>query len=386
MRDAHTVIQCPKMNGEYAPFTSMPLQFSRPGENEESTHDTAMAIVPDTLPTTTSPPFKLPADWVVEMRSRTSGNSAGVIDKYYHEPETGRCFRSLRAVEIYLRGAKETNTSQASKPSKRTLMLRWLEKEVLHHKREMAFVLPTTTSRFKLPNDWIVKRKIRSSGNSVGRIDKYYYEPGTGRQFRSLRDVEKYLMEINEDTPLCKMLMADSKEHHKLNIVASHTARTTSFKLPADWVVKDFPRSNLKYSGRTDKYYYEPETGRQFRSLISVERYLTGTSAPKCLQNSASQKIISNYESSENSGSQNKIIPSSKKKTISSHEAKTSSFDLGKPPLKIRWVLQGPGDAWCPLMGGLMVPDSEKQQWAKIFVSTVKYRNSNAPSCIVIGD
>uniref|UniRef100_M1B9D9 Methyl binding domain protein n=1 Tax=Solanum tuberosum TaxID=4113 RepID=M1B9D9_SOLTU len=46
------------------------------------------------------------------------------------------------------------------------------------------------SSRFKLPPGWGIEQVLRSSGD---RVDRYYYEPGTGQKFRSLRDVERRL-------------------------------------------------------------------------------------------------------------------------------------------------------------------------------------------------
>ncbi|CAK7331540.1 unnamed protein product [Dovyalis caffra] len=44
----------------------------------------------------------LPPGWVVEDRVRTSGATAGTIDKYYIDPASGRKFRSKKDVQYYL--------------------------------------------------------------------------------------------------------------------------------------------------------------------------------------------------------------------------------------------------------------------------------------------
>ncbi|XP_019186584.1 PREDICTED: methyl-CpG-binding domain-containing protein 6-like [Ipomoea nil] len=49
---------------------------------------------------------------------------------------------------------------------------------------------PLQTPPFNLPADWGVDEVARSDGS---KSDKYYLEPGTGRRFRSLRDVERHL-------------------------------------------------------------------------------------------------------------------------------------------------------------------------------------------------
>ncbi|KAI5576136.1 hypothetical protein BDE02_09G024400 [Populus trichocarpa] len=44
----------------------------------------------------------LPPGWVVEDRIRTSGATAGTVDKYYIDPASGRKFRSKKDVQYYL--------------------------------------------------------------------------------------------------------------------------------------------------------------------------------------------------------------------------------------------------------------------------------------------
>ncbi|GKV08111.1 hypothetical protein SLEP1_g19790 [Rubroshorea leprosula] len=44
----------------------------------------------------------LPPDWVVEDRVRTSGATAGLVDKYYVDPSSGRRFRSKKEVLKFL--------------------------------------------------------------------------------------------------------------------------------------------------------------------------------------------------------------------------------------------------------------------------------------------
>ncbi|OMO91254.1 Methyl-CpG DNA binding protein [Corchorus olitorius] len=50
----------------------------------------------------------LPAGWLVEDRVRTSGATAGSVDKYYVDPSSGRKFRSKNEVLYYL----ETGTKR----------------------------------------------------------------------------------------------------------------------------------------------------------------------------------------------------------------------------------------------------------------------------------
>ncbi|XP_019186585.1 PREDICTED: methyl-CpG-binding domain-containing protein 7-like [Ipomoea nil] len=49
---------------------------------------------------------------------------------------------------------------------------------------------PLQMPPFNLPADWSVDEVARSDSS---KSDKYYLEPGTGRRFRSLREVERHL-------------------------------------------------------------------------------------------------------------------------------------------------------------------------------------------------
>ncbi|XVF20118.1 hypothetical protein REPUB_Repub11eG0170700 [Reevesia pubescens] len=110
---------------------------------------------------------------------------------------------------------------------------------------------PMFRSSIKLPHGWIVEQRPRvNSSAHPGRVDKYYYELGSGRLFRSLTAV------------------------HKMQIVPQVSLSFATFNLPPGWVVEEKPRSNARYAGLVDRYYIEPGTGKRFRSMIAVERHL----------------------------------------------------------------------------------------------------------------
>ncbi|KAI5673556.1 hypothetical protein M9H77_13920 [Catharanthus roseus] len=46
---------------------------------------------------------------------------------------------------------------------------------------------------FKLPEGWAIRENLRRNGRTAGHVDKTYIEPGTGRSFRSLPEVEAHL-------------------------------------------------------------------------------------------------------------------------------------------------------------------------------------------------
>ncbi|XP_022753830.1 methyl-CpG-binding domain-containing protein 5-like [Durio zibethinus] len=49
-----------------------------------------------------APKTWLPAGWLVEYRVRSSGATAGLVDKYYVDPSSGRKFRSKKEVLYFL--------------------------------------------------------------------------------------------------------------------------------------------------------------------------------------------------------------------------------------------------------------------------------------------
>ncbi|CAL1375728.1 unnamed protein product [Linum trigynum] len=53
------------------------------------------------------------------------------------------------------------------------------------------------------------------------------------------------------------------------------------FGLPAGWQVEERPRLSGKLKGRFDKYYYEPETNKRFRSMKEVKEHLQIDDLPR---------------------------------------------------------------------------------------------------------
>lgn len=44
-----------------------------------------------------------------------------------------------------------------------------------------------------LPDGWYYEQRPRTSAKYIGKIDQFYYEPGTNKQFRSIKEVNKHL-------------------------------------------------------------------------------------------------------------------------------------------------------------------------------------------------
>ncbi|KAD0215465.1 hypothetical protein E3N88_44612 [Mikania micrantha] len=143
--------------------------------------------------------FTLPEDWFVEKKYRKSG---GAFDKYYHDPESGRKFRSLKDVERYLTEGIVPTSSKRLKYHKKMQHL----EENKNNQYQLINVTPSSclsTSPFTLPDGWIVEKVPRKTGD---RSDRYFYEPGTGHKFRSLLSVQKHLAELEENSPLSVVL------------------------------------------------------------------------------------------------------------------------------------------------------------------------------------
>ncbi|KAK1437066.1 hypothetical protein QVD17_02851 [Tagetes erecta] len=272
-----------------------------------------------------------------------------------------------------------------------------------------------STPKFTLPKGWSVKKVPRKFG---GLVDKYYRDPETGRQFRSLKEVQRYISEgVTPSTTRVKRLkylhdakaenhtaegvtptktrgkrvnylqvekmldLEDNKDNqYSLAIVSSpRTPTSTSrspFKLPDGWIVEEVPRRS---GGSADKYYYEVRTGQKFRSLLAVERHITQLEEnlplsvvleeirEKKLPLSKAFKLSSPIK---NCGSYN-----SWKKNITSRKEKTCL------PSKVNWVIASSGgnDAWNAYVDETLVPDSVKQQWETTFMISINNTKHNDP-------
>ncbi|KAM1205558.1 hypothetical protein ACFX13_006449 [Malus domestica] len=241
-------------------------------------------------------------------------------------------------------------------------------------KRQLQLV--TTSRSFRLPDGWLVEEKPRPPSSTNPRqthSDKYYYEPGTGLKFRSLAAVQRYLTEGQIEQRTIR-----SKPRNECNMLLTPRTRRTSssFVLPDGWEVEEKPRSNINYSGHIDRSYIETGTGKRFRSLLSVERYLTEANEDFPLKelmpaNKSGLSPGSGVQKMNNLGEilSQKVISSSVKRNISGDYDRPSK---PIPPAKVNWVLGGPGgNMWNAFMDDSKVPDFVKQKWSETFVSSV---------------
>ncbi|KAF7119565.1 hypothetical protein RHSIM_Rhsim13G0086700 [Rhododendron simsii] len=206
--------------------------------------------------------FELPRGWYVESVPRADGIRS---DRYYHEPETGKKFRSTKEVERYLTGVEYTPRSRSRSRSDRPFtlgnmssrsrkmivsggMLLPLDKR--GSSRRQLVVAPTVAAAmtpFNLPDGWVVEEVPRKCH---GWFDKYYYEPGTGRKFRSLLSVQRYLAEVGEDAPLSQLFKSANrvKKFGLQKKFSSGKLKSSTSDIPRppekiNWVLAD-PRGN----------------------------------------------------------------------------------------------------------------------------------------------
>ncbi|EXC35060.1 Methyl-CpG-binding domain-containing protein 7 [Morus notabilis] len=133
----------------------------------------------------------------------------------------------------------------------------------------------STPAGFKVPDDWLVEEIPRACcPSNPRRVDRYYIEPKTGKKFRSVPEVKRYLMDGNTDA-FTSEVSNEAGNKSDMQITPLITWSTSDFVLPDGWRIEEKPRSSGMYRGMVDKYYIESKTGKKFRSMAAVKRYLT---------------------------------------------------------------------------------------------------------------
>ncbi|KAF7143560.1 hypothetical protein RHSIM_Rhsim05G0193300 [Rhododendron simsii] len=119
---------------------------------------------------------------------------------------------------------------------------------------------------------------------------------------------------------------------------------------PPGWTVEARPRTNEKYLWKTDWFYYEPGTQRQYRSL---------------------KKAWARYEELNR---RNPEKPNMKK--LARMKMRTASFDSAKPPESVTWAFTDPdNDQWDPYVGGEKIHGPEKMLWAESFELSMLWKD-----------
>ncbi|KAK9053738.1 hypothetical protein SSX86_024812 [Deinandra increscens subsp. villosa] len=291
-----------------------------------------------------------------------------------------------------------------------------------------------TNMKFTLPKGWSVKKVPRKFGGLIDKsLDRrkfcsnpcdvepsyqecsYYRDPETGRQFRSLKEVERYISEgvtppqtrvkrlkyyhdakvenhTNEGVTPTKTRGKRVNYHHiekmldweenndnqyELAIVSTPPPLPPPpFKLPDGWIVEEVPRRS---GGSADKYYYEQGSGKKFRSLLAVERHIT-----QAEENLPLSVVLEEIRE--------KNLPISKAFKLSSPIKSCGSYNSWKKnmisrkektclPSKVNWVIADSGgdDAWNAYVDQTLVPDSVKQQWGNTFMISINNTKHNTP-------
>ncbi|KAL1208488.1 Methyl-CpG-binding domain-containing protein 6 [Cardamine amara subsp. amara] len=134
--------------------------------------------------------------------------------------------------------------------------------------------------------------------------------------------------------------------------------------LPPDWRVEDRVRTSGATAGSVDKYYYEPITGRKFRSRTEVLYYLQhGTS-----KRGGAKKAENTDDHVERQGSSKSSRKAKEPILPPPPPPPPMNFDFENPPEKVGWSMPTVGEeAWTPYIGEDKVQDSVKRDWSTAF-------------------
>ncbi|KAH0906816.1 hypothetical protein HID58_038643 [Brassica napus] len=136
--------------------------------------------------------------------------------------------------------------------------------------------------------------------------------------------------------------------------------------LPSGWRVEDKVRTSGATAGSVDKYYYEPITGRKFRSKTEVLYYLEHGTSKK-----GSKKPDNTDSSSDHVEGQGSNKSSRKAKEPTPPPRPRSpplKFDFENPPEKVSWSAANAGEeGWAPFVGDDKVQDSLRREWCTAF-------------------
>lgn len=135
--------------------------------------------------------------------------------------------------------------------------------------------------------------------------------------------------------------------------------------LPPDWRTEIRVRTSGTKAGTVDKFYYEPITGRKFRSKNEVLYYLEhGTPKKKSVK--TAENGDSHSEHSEGRGSARRQTKSNKK--VTEPPPKPLNFDFLNVPEKVTWTgINGSEEAWLPFIGDYKIQESVSQDWDRVF-------------------
>ncbi|XP_010454932.1 PREDICTED: methyl-CpG-binding domain-containing protein 6 [Camelina sativa] len=136
-----------------------------------------------------------------------------------------------------------------------------------------------------------------------------------------------------------------------------------NYWLPSGWRVEDKVRTSGATAGSVDKYYYEPNTGRKFRSRNEVLYYLEHGTSKKGAKKAENTDFNSDHF--EGQGSSNRASRKAKEPPA---PPPPLDFDFKNPPGKVSWSMGNTREeAWTPIIGDVKVQDSVRQNWSTAF-------------------
>ncbi|KAK4431511.1 Methyl-CpG-binding domain-containing protein 13 [Sesamum alatum] len=166
-----------------------------------------------------------------------------------------------------------------------------------------------------LPVGWRVCLRVRS----CGKKDKYYVNPSNGLKFNSKPEVLRYL----------KYSAKGQKPRVLKNKVEIRT--TVADKLPPGWI-KEIRTTKKGRKTRRDPYYIDPVTGRYFRSMQEVFRYLESKDSKaesKPDSNShISRELGDHPQSSSAEAKRQRSMDKKAEKNLTGHESVKSGLKL----------------------------------------------------------
>ncbi|KAF8397486.1 hypothetical protein HHK36_016403 [Tetracentron sinense] len=143
-------------------------------------------------------------------------------------------------------------------------------------------------------------------------------------------------------------------------------SRETPDWLPQGWRMEEKVRSSGATAGSKDRYFYDPISGRQFRSKKEVLCFMeTGTSGR--YKRKTKKNSDANVMSPGRSEGHKQKGSGSKRKGPRSNAL---NFDYINPPAKVEWVLTDSAEgSWTPFISDKRVPESSQREWAAAYSS-----------------
>ncbi|KAL2527264.1 Methyl-CpG binding transcription regulator [Abeliophyllum distichum] len=120
-----------------------------------------------------------------------------------------------------------------------------------------------------LPAGWKIKIGVRESG----KRDKYYIDPSNKRKFNSKPEVLRYLKNAGPVIKRAKSKKLKNVDASKHSAVKIDIKKTVAENLPPGWIKEIRIKKNGRRT-RSDPSYIDPVSGRHFRSMQEVFRYL----------------------------------------------------------------------------------------------------------------